>query len=99
MGPTRRCVAPRTSLFLANAPGPGGEPIMTRTWKVSLLSASLLVVLWATTSEACHRRRAAASYSSCYSPGYASCYSSGYSDAGSTGYYDAGGGYAPAGGG
>ena len=76
---------------------------MTRTLKVSLLSASMLVVLWATTSEACHRRRAAApatSYSSCYSSGYSSGYSySGYNDAGSTGYYDAGGGYATAGGG
>ena len=33
---------------------------MTRTLKGSLLIASTLVVLWATTSEACHRRRAAA---------------------------------------
>ena len=72
---------------------------MTRTLKGSLLSASMLVVLWATTSEACHRRRAAApatSYSSCYSSGYSYA---GYNDAGSTGYYDAGGGYGTAGGG
>ena len=72
-GPTRRCVAPRTCGFIVNTPSPGGEPTMTRTLKGSLLIASMLVVAWATTSEACHRRRAAAtatSYSSCYSSGY-----------------------------
>ena len=34
---------------------------MTRTLKGSLLIASMLVVTWATSSEACHRRRACAS--------------------------------------
>ena len=60
---------------------------MTRTLRGSLLIASMLVVTWATSSEACHRRRACAPVTSCYG-GYAS-----------TGYYGAGGGYGTAGGG
>ena len=61
---------------------------MTRTSRGSLLIASMLVVAWATTSEACHRRRAYAPATYCYA-GYA----------GPTGYYGAGGGYGMAGGG
>ena len=59
---------------------------MTRTSRGSLLIASMLVVAWATTSEACHRRRAYAPATYCYA-GYA----------GPTGYYGAGGGYGMAG--
>ena len=42
-------------------PVPGENMIMTRTLRGSLLIASMLVVTWATSSEACcHRRRASA---------------------------------------
>ena len=63
---------------------------MTRNLRVSLLIASLLIVAWATTSEACHRRRAC---------GCGTYSHAGYTCAGSTGYYGAGGGYGMAGGG
>ena len=43
---------------------------MTRTLKGSLLIASMLVVLWTTSSEACHRRRSCQPTSYCQS-GYA----------------------------
>jgi hypothetical protein len=62
---------------------------MTRNLRVSLLMASVLIVTWATTSEACHRRRACAP-DPC---GYA-----GNAYASPTGYYD-GGGYTTTGGG
>ena len=39
---------------------------MTRTLRGSLLIASMLVVTWATSSEACHRRRACAPATTCY---------------------------------
>ncbi len=61
---------------------------MTRTLRGSLLIALMLVVTWATSSEACHRRRrACAPVTSC---------NAGYNQ---TGYYGAGGGYGMAGGG
>jgi hypothetical protein len=63
---------------------------MTRTLRGSLVIASMLIVAWATTSEACHRRRAHATATNCYA---------GYTYAGPTGYYGAGGGYGMAGGG
>jgi hypothetical protein len=64
---------------------------MTRNLRASLLIASMAIVVWATTSEACHRRRARA----CGTYG-----SAGYTYAGPTGnYYGAGGGYGMAGGG
>ncbi len=63
---------------------------MTRTMRGSLLIAAMLVVTSATSSEACHRRRARVPATTCYA---------GYTYAGSTGYYDAGGGYGMAGGG
>ena len=53
-------VASRACRFFVHAPSPMGEPIMTRTLRGSLLIASMLVVTWATTSDACHRRRACA---------------------------------------
>ena len=59
---------------------------MTRNLKGSLLIASMLVVSWATSSEACHRRRA------CCQPVQSYCHS-GYTYASPTGYYGAGGGY------
>jgi len=65
---------------------------MTRTLVRSLLTASLIAAAWATTSEACHRRRArAAAQAVCYGApqGYA-----GYASPSPTGYYDASGGYA-----
>ena len=58
---------------------------MTRTLKGSLLIASMLVVLWTTSSQACHRRRSC--QSTCY-------YQSGCGYGGQTGYYGGGGGYA-----
>ena len=63
---------------------------MTRTLRGSLLIASMLVVTWATSSEACHRRRACAPATSCHG---------GYGYAAPTGYYGGGGGYGMAGGG
>ena len=66
---------------------------MTRTLRGSLLIASMLVVTWATSSEACHRRRACAPQPSC--GGYAG----GYTSASPQGYYDSSGGYATTGGG
>jgi hypothetical protein len=59
---------------------------MTCNWKVRLLIATMLVVAWATSAEACHRRRG------CGSAAYA-CGYSGYGYASSQGYYTAGGGY------
>ena len=63
---------------------------MTRDLRGSLLIASMLVVVWATTSEACHRRRA-------YAP--ATYYSPGYTYASPAGYSNGGGGYGTAAGG
>jgi hypothetical protein len=65
---------------------------MTRTLRGSLLIASMLIVTWATTSDACHRRRTA-----CYA--HPSCGYSGSGYASPTGYYGGGGGYTAAGGG
>ena len=67
---------------------------MTRTLRGSLLIASILVVACATTSEACHRRRACAPQPTC---GYEG--GGGYTYASPQGYSGAGGGYAPTGGG
>ena len=64
---------------------------MTRNLRGSLLIASMLVVAWATSSEACHRRRACAPDPCGYTRGT--------TYAGPTGYYGAGGGYGTAGGG
>ena len=66
---------------------------MTRTLRGSLLIAAMLIVAYATTSDACHRRRACAAQPSC---GYAG---GGYATASPQGYYDSGGGYAATGGG
>ena len=63
---------------------------MTLNLRKSLLIASMVIVAWATTSEACHRRRAYAP-ATYYYGGYAS---PGYGYATPTGYYGAGGGYA-----
>jgi hypothetical protein len=54
-----------------------------------LLIASLAVLTWTTTSEACHRRRAYA-YDSCGCSGYAN---QGYTYASPAGYYGAGNEY------
>ncbi len=63
----------------------------------SLLIASMLVVTWATTSEACHRhRRRACAPVTYYSAGY-NC--GGYGSPGTAGYYGGGGSYGMAGGG
>jgi hypothetical protein len=66
-----------------------GDPTMTRNLSTSLLIASLVIVAWSTTSEACHRRRACG----CGRYGYG-----GYAYAAPTGYYGGGGGYGTAGG-
>ena len=64
---------------------------MTRNLKVSLLIASTLVVLCATSSQACcHRRRATQSY--CQS-GYGYASPTGYYSSGQGGYVTTGGGY------
>ena len=66
---------------------------MTRNLKVSLLVASVLFVLWTTSSEACHLRRRACQPNPCY-------YQSGCTYGSPTGYYSSGqGGYATTGGG
>ena len=64
---------------------------MTRSLKGSLLIASMLVVLWTTSSQACHRRRACQP-TSCY-------YQSGYTYGSPQSYFGGGGGYGMAGGG
>ncbi len=66
---------------------------MTRTLRGSLLIASMLVVACATTSEACHRRRACAPQPTCGNVG------GGYAYASPTGQYGSSGGYGTAGGG
>ena len=60
---------------------------MTRTLRGSLLIASMLVATWATSSEACHRRRACQP---------APCGQAAYTYASPTGYYTAEGGYVTA---
>jgi hypothetical protein len=65
---------------------------MTCNWKGRLLIATMLVVAWATSAEACHRRRACA-------PVVNTCGSSSYGYAGSTGYYATQQGYVTDGGG
>src|SRR5262245_54669271 len=71
-------------LSFLRASSPRGEPIMSHNLRRSLLIATMVVFVWATSSEACHRRG-----------GYAggSCGSGGYGYAGPAGYYDGGGGY------
>jgi hypothetical protein len=59
---------------------------MTRNLRGSLLIASMLIVAWATTSEACHWRRAR---SNCYSVN--TC--GGYAYGSPQGYYGAGASY------
>src|SRR6187399_1195074 len=75
-----------------------GERIMTRNVRGSLLVASLVIVAWATTAESCHRRRAYAAATGCYSGCYSGSYA-GYTYASPTGQDVAGGGYATTGGG
>ena len=65
---------------------------MTCNWKVRLLIATMLVVAWATSAEACHRRRACA-------PVVYTCAYSSYGYASSTGYYATQQGYVTDGGG
>ena len=65
---------------------------MTRNLKGSLLIASMLVVLWTTSSQACHFLRRACQPTSCYSQ-------SGCTYGSPTGYYSSGqGGYVTGGG-
>jgi hypothetical protein len=63
---------------------------MTRNLRASLLIASIVVVLWTTSSQGCHRRRACQP---------APCGQTGYTYAGDPGYYNAQGGYAATNGG
>ena len=71
-----------------------GVYIMTRTLKASLLIASMLVVLWTTSSQACHflRRACQPTQSYCQS-GYAYGSPTGYYSSGQGGYVTSGGGY------
>ncbi len=88
-GLMRHRVAQGECGFCASARGPMGERIMTRNLKVSLLIASMLVVLWATSSQACcfFRRGCQSTQSYCQS---------GYGYGSQTGYYSSGqGGYTP----
>jgi hypothetical protein len=62
---------------------------MTRNLKGSLLIASMLVVLWTTSSEACHWRRRACQPTQ---PTQSYC-ESGYAYGSPQGYYGGGGGY------
>jgi hypothetical protein len=63
---------------------------MTRNWKVSLLVASMLVILWTTASEACCWRRRSCNQG---------CYQSGCNYGSRTGYYSSGQGGPATGGG
>jgi hypothetical protein len=85
-----------TCLLIANEPNPKGETTMIRNLSGSLLIASILAGTWTTSSEACHRRRAHVTTTSCYAgssyPGYASAGAVGYSDAGGA-YTATNGGY------
>ena len=90
-GPARRSRRTASVPFHREHTGPEGEPIMTRNLRGSLLIASMLVVAWATTSEACHRRRASRPPRA--TTGY---YLAGYYLRGPTGYYGGGGGYGTA---
>jgi hypothetical protein len=65
---------------------------MTCNWNVRLLIATALVVVWATSAEACHRRRVC-------TPVVYTCGYSGYGYASAQGYYAGGGGYVTEGGG
>ena len=78
-------------LFCASAHGPMGVCIMTRNWKVSLLVASTLVVLWTTSADACCRRRRACNQ--CYYQSGCNYGSTGYYSSGQGGYVTGGGGY------
>src|SRR4051794_11412189 len=93
-GVTQKHFAPRACPFIDIASHDGGEPTMTRSLKRSLLIASMLLITWATTSEACHRRRAQAQTT--YYSGYAT---TGYSYGATSGYYGGAGGYGMADGG
>ncbi len=67
---------------------------MTRNLKGSLLIASMLVVLWTTSSQACHwRRRACQPTQSYCQSGYACGSAQGYYSSGQGGYVTTDGGY------
>jgi hypothetical protein len=66
---------------------------MTRNLKVSLLIASMLVVLWTTSSEACHWRRACRPNPCSYQSGCNYGSPTGYYASGQGGYVTTGGGY------
>ena len=69
-----------------------GERIMTRNFKVSLLVASMLLVLWTTASEACCWRRRACNRCN-YQSGCTYGSPTGYYTSGQAGYGTGGGGY------
>jgi hypothetical protein len=69
-----------------------GERIMTRNFKVSLLVASMLLVLWTTASEACCWRRRACNRCN-YQSGCTYGSPTGYYTSGQAGYGTSGGGY------
>ena len=86
-GLMRRRVAQGECGFCASARGPVGEVIMMCNLKGSLLIASMLVVLWTTSSEACRFCRRACQPTQSYCQ-------SGYGYGSPTGYYASGqGGY------
>jgi hypothetical protein len=64
---------------------------MTCNWKCRVVIAAMLIVAWATSAEACHRRRACA-------PVAYTCGCSGYRYSSYKGYFGAGGGYVTDGG-
>ena len=66
---------------------------MTRNLKGSLLIASMLVVMWTTSSEACHRRRACQPTRATANRGTAYGSPTGYYSSGQGGYGTTGGGY------
>jgi len=67
--------------------------MMTRNLKGSLLIASMLVVLWTTSSEACHRRRACQPNPCYYQSGCTYGSPTGYYSSGQGGYVTTDGGY------
>jgi len=66
---------------------------MTRSLKGSLLIASMLVVLWTTSSQACHWRRACRPNPCYYQSGCTYGSPTGYYSSGQGGYVTTGGGY------
>jgi hypothetical protein len=85
----QRGFAPSSRHFIDKVFKPNGDQTMMRNLRTSLLIASIVIV-WATTSEACHWRRG---YYGAATYGYSGYASPGYGYSAPAGYYGYGGGY------